>query len=153
MTPESRALPPLEDELPASYRPAGMLYKLKGERRQQALEGAGPTWREWFFSSFASVWLALAYLVFDIWVLLLWLDPSHPEAVSAPAAAGIIASLVLLAYLEVLLWRYLWYNPTRDQDATRRPFRRTWFVPARFGRWTPQYRRLRRGRDPFDETA
>jgi len=45
--------------------------------------------------------------------------------------------LVPVTYLQLLLWRYLWYRPPIDRPV-RGNFRRSWLRLVEFGRWTPE---------------
>ena len=133
---------PSRNPPPPTYRSSGYLPKLEGPLRDHALADPGPTWGEWLIGPFAKVWVLLGFFVVDSWVLVLWAAPFNP--------AGLAASLVAAAYLEFLLWRYLWYAPDRDDDLRNLPFRPNWTRLARFGRWTPQASRLRAGQDPYE---
>ncbi len=121
------------------------LPKLEGEARDEALREPGPSWRDWFYSSFMKTWLALSFFILDTWVALTWAVPFQP----VPLVLTFVAAL----YVEFLFWQWLWHSPDREEDRQRQPFRRTWTRPTRFGRWTPQYRRLRAGVDPFGSTT
>ena len=124
------------------YRTSGYFPKLEGPLRQRAIEDPGPTWGEWLIGSFAKVWLALGFLVVDSWILVRWVMPFN--------AGALAASLAAATYLEFLLWQYLWYAPDREEDLKNVPFRPRWDHLTRFGRWTPQARRLREGQDPYE---
>ena len=135
-----------------TYGGTGYLPKLEGPARDQALRESGPSWREWFFTSFASVWTLLGFFTLDVWGTVEWLGPSGVGGANAYTVAGILLTLIVLSYLELLLWRFLYYRPSREEDMARLPFRPSWFIPVRFGRWTAEARRLRNGYDPFDVT-
>jgi hypothetical protein len=137
---------------PPTYGSAGFLPKLEGAAREQALRESGPTWREWFFSSFLSIWLLLGFLTFDVWGVVQWLGASGATGSGGYVYLGILATLVGLSYLEFLMWRFLYYHPSREEDLAHLPFRSSWLVPVRFGLWTAEHRRLRQGDDPFDVT-
>ena len=140
------------------------LPRLDGATRRKALEDPGLSWREWFYYDFLRVWIALGFLVVDSWIAAAWLAP--------PNYPGLIVSLALALYVEILGYRYLWYRPaatgrsvrvdfvplwsTRPRGPTGgrevEPSRRNWFTPVPFGRWTPEADRVRRGLHPFEET-
>ncbi len=137
---------------PPTYGGTGYLPKLTGAAREQALAEEGPGWREWFLTSFASIWTLLGFLTLDVWATVQWIGPSGVGAVGGYTVVGILFTLVGLTYLELLLWRFLYYRPSREEDLARMPFRPNWLVPVRFGLWTAEHRRLRHGYDPFDVT-
>jgi len=124
------------------YGRAGYLPKLEGPLREQAIQDPGPTWTEWFIGPFAKVWVALGLFIIDSWIFVLGTVPFNPGA--------LVLSLLGAVYLEFLFWRYLWYAPDREEDLQNLPFRPRWDRLTRFGRWTPQARRLRAGQDPFE---
>jgi hypothetical protein len=126
---------------PPRYSSVVGLPKLEGESRKRAIEDPGPSWREWFYSSFMKTWLVLGFLILDSWAALTWAQP-----LNVPAMAGSVAAA---AYGEFLLWRFLWYNPDREEDRRNRSARARWLHPVRFGRWTPQHQRMKQGLDPF----
>lgn len=127
---------------PPKYRDSGYLPKLEGPLRQEALSDPGPTWGEWLIGPFAKVWLALGLFVVDSWIVVLWTVPFN--------ALGLLLSLAGALYLELLLWRYLWFAPDREEDLKNLPFKPSWDRLTRFGRWTPQASRLRAGEDPYE---
>lgn len=148
---------PRDDDVPPlpsapKYGNVGFLPKLEGPDRERTLKEPGPTWREWLLTSFASIWTLLGFLTIDVWGVVQWLGPSGAGAAGGYTGVGIAVTLVGLTYLEFLLWRFLYYHPSREDDLARLPFRRSWLVPVRFGLWTPEARRLRQGYDPFDVT-
>lgn len=115
------------------------LPKLEGEERRRAIEHPGPSWREWFYTSFLKAWLGLLFFIVDAWILTAFLSPFAP--------ALLVPSVAAALYLELLLWRYLWYEP--DPETERRgEFHPTLLRPTRLGRWTPEAERLRLGLDP-----
>jgi|HubBroStandDraft_1064217.scaffolds.fasta_scaffold276358_1 hypothetical protein len=99
------------------------------EEKRRALEDPGPPWGEWFRHDGAKWWLGLAFLVIDTWFI--------AGGFEAGLAVVGIALLVPVTYLQLLLWRYLWYRPPLDRPA-RGGFHRTWLRPVEFGRWTPE---------------
>ena len=56
-------------------------------------------------------------------------------------------------YLELLLYRFLWYRPDPEEGYRATAFRPTWLRPVRYGRWTPEAFRAREGKDPFGDVA
>ncbi len=126
---------------PPKYRTSGYFPKLEGPLRERAIEDPGPTWGEWLIGPFAKVWLALGFFVVDSWIFVLWTVPFNGTA--------LVLSLAAALYLEFLGWRYLWFAPDREEDLKNLPFRPKWDHLTRFGRWTPQSRRLRAGQDPY----
>ena len=143
-------VPPLTSA--PKYGNVGFLPKLEGPARERTLREPGPTWGEWLLTSFASIWMLLGFLTLDVWGVVQWLGPSGAGAVGEFTGLGIAVTLIGLTYLEILLWRFLYYHPSREDDLARLPFRPTWLTPVRFGLWTPEARRLRHGYDPFDVT-
>ena len=141
---------PASTSPPPTYSGSGFLPKLEGSAREQAIREPGPTWREWLFSSFLSVWLILGFLTFDVWGIVEWIGPSGAGSSGGFTYLGILFTLIGFSYLEFLLWRFLYYHPSREEDLAHLPFRPRWFVPVRFGLWTAEHRRLRQGNDPFD---
>lgn len=117
-------------------RIGGALFpRIEGEERRRALEEAGPSWREYFFHSFAKVWLLLAFFVGDLFLIGTFGSPFLPWALG-PA-------LALALYAEYLAYQYLWHRP--DLDRMHEAFRPTWARPVRFGRWTVEGERARAG--------
>lgn len=107
------------------------------EERQEALESPGPTWREYFYYSFLKVWIGLAFFIVDIWIIASWLVPLN--------LVGMLLSLVVAIYVELLLYSYLWHRPHIDEDPKQ--FRRSAMRPVFYGRWTPEADRVRAGKD------
>ncbi len=103
------------------------------EEKRQALLDPGPPWKEWFLYSGAKWWVGLGFLIVDVWILVTWIE------LGAAILFGPL--LVVSLYLEVLLYRYLWYRPSEPS----RNFHASWFTPVRYGRWTPEGGQLRAG--------
>ena len=118
------------------------LPKLEGKEREEALRAEGPSWREYFYFSFAKTWMLLLFFIVDVWVAAIWLQPRI-------LVAPLVVTVGVAVYLEFLAYRALWYRPHPEQEDLNRPFRPTWTRPTRFGRWTPEAWRQREGRDPF----
>jgi hypothetical protein len=97
------------------------------EEKRRALDDPGPTWREWALQSAAKWWIGLGFLIVDAWLIAGLYD-------LGVAAFVYVGSLALAFYAEFLVWRVLWYEP----GDFRRKFRRTWYRPVAYGRWTPE---------------
>jgi hypothetical protein len=117
-------------------------YDRVQEEKRRALAAPGPSWRDWFLFDASRWWVALLYLIVDSWIVSFWLEQGPWDATWT---ALLVGSLVGACYLEFLLFRFLWYRPSPDQRGRRGSFRRTWFRPVQFGRWTPEADRLRAG--------
>jgi hypothetical protein len=100
------------------------------EEKKRALADPGAPWGEWFFFDGAKWWMGLLFLIFDTWII-----AGGIEAGSLFWVA--LAALVPATYLELLLWRFLWFRPETDRPP-HGGFRRTWLRPVEFGRWTPE---------------
>ena len=125
--------------------------KLEDEERRRAIEDPGPSWKEWFFSSFAKVYLGLAWFVLDAILAATWLE--------AGLWVGAAGSVPAAAFLEYLAYQYLWFepNPSRSvrSPGSRRPApseERPWarrvhrlVRPFPYGRWSHAAARARRG--------
>jgi hypothetical protein len=111
------------------------------DTRKAALEEAGPSWKEWFYLSFARVWILLGLFNVDAILVATWLNPFQP----GPLAL----SLVVALYLEFLLYQFLWHQPDPEKEYLHPDFHPTWRRPVRFGRWTPMAMRVRRGQAPY----
>jgi hypothetical protein len=113
---------------------------LTAEERRAAIADPGASWREFFFFEFLRWWVLLGFLVADTVVVVSFLHPLF--------VPGMVGGLLLALYLEFLAYAMLWRRPDFDREAHHGPFERTWYRPARFGRWTPEGERVRRGLDP-----
>ncbi|HEV2428476.1 MAG TPA: hypothetical protein VGV64_01335 [Thermoplasmata archaeon] len=139
------------------------------EERKKALEDPGVSWKQWFYQSFAKVYLGLAFLIVDAIVAGTFLEP--------PAnLAALVVSVALALYLEYVAYQYLWFDPEPGWVSAHRPaprsppepaaprgfvpsgsramrppiaYRRTWLHPFPFGRWTEAGVRYRRGQTPY----
>jgi hypothetical protein len=104
--------------------------------KKLALLDPGPTWKEWFYFSAMKVYLGLAFMILDSWLVVGFLEVGLLlEAVLATIGA---------VYLEFLCYRFLWRRPPLDHPI-RASFRPTWHTPVQFGRWTPEGERFRAG--------
>lgn len=113
------------------------------EERRRALADPGPSWSEWFYWSFLKTWVVLGFLIGDVFVIATWGEPLN--------LAGMIPSLVLATYAEILGYQYLWYRPRMPSRSHRRvEFRRTWLRPVPYGRWTPEAARVKQGLPALD---
>lgn len=126
---------------PASGKPLS-IPKLEGTDRVAALAEPGASWREYFYYSFAKAWGVLGFAIVDTWIAAIWVQPLQ--------AAPLFFSLAGALYLEFLFFRYLWYRPGPDDSASTGSFHPTWTRPVRFGRWTPEAERVRRGLSAID---
>jgi len=104
--------------------------------KTRALQEPGPSWRTWFLQSALRWYYFLGVLILDVQVAVFWLE--------VHIAVGIVVSLVVLLYLEFLLYRYLWYRPRLDAPQYGR-FHPTWYRPTEYGRWTPEAELVRAG--------
>lgn len=101
------------------------------EEKQRALEHPGPTWHDWWFYSGSKWYVLIGFLILDVWVGGFWVEAGY--------GALALASVVALLYAEFLLYEYLWHRPALSEGGRRAPaFRRTWWRPVEFGRWTPE---------------
>ncbi len=116
------------------------LPKPSPEERAEALKDPGPSWRTWFFSSFAKVYLGLAFLIVDAVDAAAFLGPPI-QPTTALAAAGTLAALVYAQYVAV---QYLWHLPSRTETVPATGWRRA-VHPFPYGRWTEEGARFRRG--------
>ena len=130
--------------MPAS--PGRFFPRLEGEEREKALAEAGPSWRQWFYFSFAKVWTLLAFFILDVFVFATFAQPFLPLA--------LFPSLALALYAEYLLYEYLWFRPPIEKlFEWRKAFRRTWYRPVPMGRWTVEAEKLRGGVPVFPPGA
>ncbi len=122
-----------------------MLEPLDKQTRRTLADLPGPTWREWFFYSFLKTWIALGFFVLDAIVIVFWLSPFEP----GPLAA----SLAVVLYVELLLYRFLWYRPDLSGPRAAGKFQPSWLRPVEFGRWTPEAAIARSGQSPYPRPA
>ena len=87
-------------------------------------------WKEWAYYSGLKPWVGLALFIVDGWIAAAWLEVGN--------YVGLVPSLALAVYLEFLLYRYLWYRPSARAPRSRGAFRRSWWRPVAYGRWTPE---------------
>lgn len=102
--------------------------------KKAALAEPGPSWKEWGLHSALKWYVALAFLMADGWLV---------DTVLVAGSYLGLAALVPAVYAEYLVWQYLWYRPEEARTTRRRPPR--WAHPVRFGRWTAEGDRARRG--------
>jgi len=104
-------------------------------------------WKEWVYYSGLKPWVGLGLLIIDGWIAAGWLEAGNYY--------GLVPSLVLAVYLELLLYRYLWYRPSARATRAKRKFRRSWLRPVAYGRWTPEAVERRAGTsgEPSDSEA
>jgi hypothetical protein len=106
----------------------------------------GPTWREWFYTSFAKTYALLGLFIADAIVLAGWLQSRY-----------YLGSLTLLPmlYVEFLLYQYLWHEPSAAEQRSRSTRLgaaggRAWVHPVPYGRWSATARDVRDGVIPPD---
>jgi hypothetical protein len=104
--------------------------------KKRAREAPDVPWRTWWYNSGSKWYVVLGFLIGDVWLL----DVGY---LAGSLVLGIVALAVAL-YAEFLLYRYLYYVPAEEDDL-QGPFRRSWFRPVEFGRWTEQGAALRSG--------
>ncbi|HTP53539.1 MAG TPA: hypothetical protein VML94_01050 [Thermoplasmata archaeon] len=114
------------------------------QEKADALKDPGPTWKEWFCYTAAKWWLFLGvYVVVLSWeIVLLYPTSNVPLYETLPL-------IVVTIYLDLLLWRYLWYRPHGEEPSRstgERGFRRSLLRPVQYGRWTPEWAEIRAGR-------
>lgn len=120
------------------------LPRLEGEDRDKALRDAGPTWREYATRELLRWWYAVAVLIVDAWILSAFIRPLD-LFVMIPSLAG-------ATYLELLGWRYLWYEPRADEIPGEGFLHSRWFYPVPLGRWSKAAARRRSGLPPEPKT-
>lgn len=100
------------------------------QEKEEALRDPGPSWREWVYYEALRWWLAIGLLILDSFLAVQWLTWG--------SYLGLGASLAPAVYAEFLLYRYLWTRPAPPSTRRRGPFRRSWYRPVEYGRWTPE---------------
>ncbi|HXW67715.1 MAG TPA: hypothetical protein VEL82_07580 [Thermoplasmata archaeon] len=108
-------------------------------RRKRLVDEPGPSWREYFYRSFARVWALCFFFIADVWVVVQWLYPWM-----AINLAWILIALAIAIYAEYLAYQCLWFEPDEASRSTRQPFRRTWNRPVEYGRWSEAREEARR---------
>jgi hypothetical protein len=108
------------------------------QQKLEALHAPGLSWREWFYFDALKWWIGLGCFIVDVWIVSWWVE-------GAPWYLGVV-TLAAGIYLEILLFRYLWYRPREETSRQRGAFRRTVWHPVEFGRWTPEWRLVQQGR-------
>jgi hypothetical protein len=121
--------PPLERSLSASDR-----IELEKDLVRKAPD---LPWKEWAYYSGLKPWVGLGLFTIDAWIAAAWLEAGNYY--------GLVPSLALAVYLEILLYRYLWYRPPVRARRSKGRFRRLWWHPAGSGRWTPEAEQRRAG--------
>jgi hypothetical protein len=107
------------------------------EEKRLAREAPDIPWRTWWFHSGSKWYVVLGFLIIDIWILSLGFETG---------LFLVMAALMILAfYGELLLYQYLYYYPPEHLPGHRTSFRRTWFRPVPYGRWTTEGEVLRAG--------
>lgn len=120
--------PPLGAEEPVALpEQSASVAQMEEEEKQRALLEPGPTWKEWLYFTAFRWWLGIVFLIVDSWLVVECL-----EIGSWPALVG---SLIAAAYLEYLLYLYLWRRPEPARFTRARRHR---WPPVEVGRWTPE---------------
>lgn len=107
------------------------------EEKRRALAEPGPSWREWWYYSASKWYVLLGFFVGDVWAFASWAELD----LWIPA----VATLMVLAYGEFLLYSYLYFRPIETDSRRRRRHRPSWLQPVAAGRWTPEGALLRSG--------
>lgn len=128
--------PPSSGKDRSADRLASVASRVELEK-ELALREPGPSWHEWLYFTGLKPWLVVGLLIADAWIATAWLE--------AGSYLGLAVSLAVAVYLEILLYRYLWYRPDPAEAHARTTFRPTWSRPVRYGRWTPEAERVRAG--------
>jgi hypothetical protein len=102
--------------------------------RTAALADPGPSWRQWFFDSFAKVWILFLFFVTDVWILVAWLSPFSSS--NLPYA---FLSFAGAAYLESLVYQFFYYEPPELTRSSHEVVAHRWLHPVPRGRWTPEW--------------
>jgi hypothetical protein len=116
------------------------------ETREKAVEAPGASWREFLYFELAKIWILLMLFILDSWLIAFWVEVA--------GSTGIVGGVVTLGgaiYGEVLLYRYLWFEPDPEKEVLWKEFRPTWLRLTRYGRWTPPAWRIRDGLDAYAE--
>lgn len=114
------------------------------EEKRKALADPGPDWKTWFYHDNARLWIGLAFLTVDSWIVAFWFEPFDP--------IGLVLSLAGAIYLEYLGYLYLFRRPAEGPSRSGR-YRRRWWQPFEYGRWTPEGERARAGHPAVPEGA
>lgn len=131
----SEPLTPEEEEALASG-----FERLQQEKRA-ALADPGKGWTEWFYHDASKFYIGFLFVLADAWIVAFWFEPSFN-------AIGLVATLVPALYLERIGYLYFWHRPSGDELSRSARWKPTWWNPIRFGRWTPEGERVRRGAPP-----
>lgn len=121
----------------------GSFPRPSDEVRKGALEHPGPSWTDWFYSTFLQVWVPLGFLIVDSWIVAGFFADDLPVL--------IVPALIPALVVEYYAWAYLWIRPAGDRSYSTRGFERTWLRPVEYGRWTVEGRRIRAGLPATDE--
>lgn len=128
---ETAPLTPEEEEALATA-----FERLQAEKRR-ALAHPGKGWKEWFYHDAAKLWFGMVFLILDCWLVVFWFQPFD--------GIGLLVSLAIAVYLEFLVYQYFWHRPSDDAGGRSARFRRNWWSPFEYGRWTPEADRARAG--------
>jgi hypothetical protein len=116
------------------------LPRVPPEEREAAIALPGPTWRQYFYRDFLRWWMILLFFVVDVWIVASFEHPLLPFV--------IIPSVGVAAYLEYLIYEYLWGAPHIHRAGRSTVYHRTWYRPVEYGRWTEVGEQVRAGITP-----
>jgi len=112
--------------------------------KARALREPGSSWRTWALHSLLRWYYMLGILIVDVQIIVFWYQEG--------SVVGLVATLVAATYLELLLYRLLWYRPRVDAPRHAQ-FHRTWLRPVEYGRWTPEAQLVEAGVEIYDDTT
>jgi hypothetical protein len=112
---------------------------LSDEERKRFIDDPGIPWMTWLLTIGLKPWIGLGLFIGDSLTLLnLWV-------IGTPVARiAMVPTLLLLIYLNFLLWSYLWHVPT-PEELRASPVSPTLRSPFAVGRWTPDYQTWKEG--------
>lgn len=112
-------------------------YDRVAQEKEAARRAPDIPWGTWWLRSGSKWYLAVGFLIADVWIF-----------AGALPLIGVGLAFVPLAgalYAEFLLYRYLYFVPGDDEEPRRGPFRPSWTRPVEYGRWTAEGAALRAG--------
>jgi len=123
---------PLRETTPTpeeEFALAAQIDRVEAEK-QAARDAPDIPWGKWWFESGSKWYVALGFLILDVWLFSI--------GYSLGSALAIVGFLVAALYGEFLLYRFLYYVPSPDDLPPKGPFRPTWARPVEYGRWTEE---------------